>query len=178
MGKSLFLHVGTHKTGTTSLQIILTSKETELAERGVYIPRAGRSSMFSGHHNVAWQLNDDARFDPSLGDVRALQEEIAGAGQSTVILSSEDFEYLYCRPDRMNVLKSLADSLGYDAYVMVFFREWASYANSLYAELIRYGLTQSVEDFVDSIIQHGEYDERLGIVDEIVRTGIEVDDLI
>lgn len=113
--------------------------------------------MFSGHHNLAWQLNDDPRFEPSLGDVNALREEIASAGHSTVILSSEDFEYLYCRPERMSVVKSLADSLGYDAYVVVFFREWASYANSLYAELIKYGLTQSVEEFVDGIILQGEF---------------------
>ncbi|MHB1682023.1 MAG: hypothetical protein ACYCYO_04230 [Bacilli bacterium] len=100
-----------------------------------------------GHHNLAWELNDDERFDPSAGNIQAFREELANVFQPRVILSSEDFEYLYCREDRLGLLKSLADSLGRDDYAVVCFRDWAGYANSLYAELTKHGLTKSAESF-------------------------------
>lgn len=157
MGGELFLHIGTHKTGTTSLQIILANNEEKLASHGVYVPKTGRNSLLPGHHNLAWELNDDERFDPSAGNIQALREELSNVFQPRVILSSEDFEYLYCREDRLGLLKSLADSLGRDIYAVVCFRDWAGYANSLYAELAKHGLTKSVEYFVNEIVVSGEF---------------------
>lgn len=157
MNRVLFLHVGTHKTGTTSLQTILANNEGKLALHGVYLPKTGRGFELPGHHNLAWELNDDERFDSSAGNIQTFRDELSHVSESSVILSSEDFEYLYCRPDRLGILKSLADSLRYDIYTVVFFRDSASYANSLYAELTKHGLTQSVESFVNDIAVNGEF---------------------
>lgn len=157
MAKILILHIGTHKTGTTSLQTILSKYEEKLKSFGVYFPKTGRISEFSGQHNLAWELIGDERFDPSKGRIQDLYVELSDGVGSTVILSSEDFEYLYCRPDRLSVLKSLADSLGYELYAVVFFRDPTSYANSLYAELAKHRLTQSVGSFVDEIVETGEF---------------------
>lgn len=157
MSKVVFLHIGTHKTGTTSLQTFLARNELNLASYGAYFPKAGRITEFSGHHNLAWELNDDERFDPQNGGIRDLRDELSSTDWSTVILSSEDFEYLYCRPERLKVLKSLADLLEYELIAVGFFRDPASYANSLYAELAKHRLTQSIESFVDDIVTDGEF---------------------
>lgn len=157
MGRTLFLHVGTHKTGTTSLQAILANHEEKLGQYGAYLPKTGRDGLLPGHHNLAWELNDDERFDPAAGSLRDLCDELSQSPQPRAILSSEDFEYLNCRPDRLEMLRSCGDLLGYDIYVVVFFRDWVSYANSLYAELTKHNLTVGVEDFVQRIVEDGEF---------------------
>ena len=59
--KLLLLHVGTHKTATTSLQAALVASSGELASDGTLYPETGR--IHFGHHNIAWGLIGDERFD-------------------------------------------------------------------------------------------------------------------
>ncbi|QXD16183.1 hypothetical protein GQ464_004310 [Rhodocaloribacter litoris] len=58
--KKVFVHAGTHKTGSTSLQVFLAKTQVLLAEQGVLYPRSGRPDrkgvVSAGHHELAWSL--------------------------------------------------------------------------------------------------------------------------
>jgi hypothetical protein len=148
--KLLLLHVGTHKTATTSLQAALAASSGELASYGTLYPEAGRIN--SGHHNIAWGLIGDERFDPAAGYLDELAEEIRTRRPARVILSSEDFEYLNDREDRLVQLRGWARRLGYKPVVVIGLRDAASYVESLYSELVYHGLTQGFDEFARAVL--------------------------
>ena len=50
----IWLHIGVHKTGTTSIQTALARHRDLLRTHGVYVPKAGTVDRCSGHHAIAW----------------------------------------------------------------------------------------------------------------------------
>ena len=157
MRKKLFLHVGTHKTGTTALQNFLMVNKQLLREHGVLIPVSGCIGPHSGHHNIAWELNDDHRFQRDYGTLGDLCAEISESDCHTVVISSEDFEYLYSRPEALVALKRRLNDVGCQVEVIVFFREWGEYIISLYAELLKHGLDLSFRAFKKQILDTGVF---------------------
>lgn len=99
----VILHLGDHKTGTSSLQRLCAAGNTP---PGVLYPQAGRANG-AGHHNLAWAVGDDPRFKPNKGGWREVWAEIADAAPETVLISSEAFEFK--RPKR--VFAALSDGL-------------------------------------------------------------------
>lgn len=78
--KTVYLHIGTHRTGSTSIQRFLANGEEALADRGVIYPKTGRPdtewSNRYGHHLLHWSLV--GKNGVSSDQVwRDLQEEIA-----------------------------------------------------------------------------------------------------
>ncbi len=51
----LILHIGWHKTGSTTIQEALKSNEGLLTSEGFYYPLEGLIKC--AHHNLAWSLN-------------------------------------------------------------------------------------------------------------------------
>lgn len=152
-----FLHIGTHKTGTTSLQRALCADEELFWANGIHIPQAGRFGGSGGHHNIAWELNGDERFDPARGSFADVLAEIAQRRAPRVCLSSEDFEYLYARPDALETLAAGIRGIGYRPIVIVYLRPQAGYLESLYAELVRHGLSLSFDAFFAAVLATGEF---------------------
>jgi hypothetical protein len=94
-----YIHAGTHKTGTKSLQAMLGANAKVLREAGVFVPLAGRiDRAFGGHHNIAWELRHDPRFDARYGTLAALWREIEAANAPAVCISSEDLGLLHADP--------------------------------------------------------------------------------
>jgi hypothetical protein len=76
----LLIHAGIHRTGTTSLQRVLSRNRDALAAQGVAYPGEGPN-----HQPLAWEL---VRGQSGAREVLALVE---GAGAERVVLSGEDF---------------------------------------------------------------------------------------
>ena len=152
MSRICFLHAGTHKSGTTYLQSFLQSNEYTLAGAGLYVPIAGRVSP-SGHHNIAWELTGDTRYDPSHGTVSDLLAELSSVGASRACVSSEDFEYLYGNPQALKTFRARLNEIGYAVKVLFYLRPQAEYAESLYAEFVRHGFTLDFPEFLELFAQ-------------------------
>ena len=152
--KVVVLHIGTHKTGTKSLQSMLAENGTWFAEQGLYYPATGRLHD-GGHHNLAWELSNDPRFEPANGSFDDLVHELRHDEPPSVLLSSEDFESLYRRAEPLAGFRSALEELGYEVEVVVLLRDPADYVSSLYDELRRHGLEQTLDDFVVGIILNG-----------------------
>jgi hypothetical protein len=150
--RKCFLHIGTHKTGTTAIQLQLQKHARELEKRRFLYPRAGVPRRLAGHHNISWQLRGDRRFKPEHGTLDDLFLEI-GKSDKNIILSSEDFE---CATDVLGSFISRLERHGFSVEVIVYFRDQLSYCRSLYLELITLGYDQTFSDFLLEILEHGK----------------------
>ena len=159
------LHIGTHKTGSTSLQTMIARNPQWFGGQGLYYPTTGRGPG-DGHHNLAWELNGDERYDPAGGSTADLVVELEQVKARSVLLSSEDFEYLYRRPAKLTRLSHELEQLGYAIRVVIVVRQPSEYVESLYSELRKHGLVQSLDDFVartlvDGGVIFGKWDFRV-----------------
>jgi hypothetical protein len=155
--RTLFVHIGTHKTGTTSIQNFLRCHSTRLKECGVFVPTAGTLNLTSGHHNIAWEIRKDPRYNPRIDGIAELVEELKTSNESTAVISSEDFEYLVQYPIELKAFDDRVEAAGFSTKYIVYFRERDSYARSLYCELEVGGLVDNFDEFRQSI-------EKLGYV--------------
>jgi hypothetical protein len=110
------------------------------------------SQASAAHHNLAWELNNDARFEPVFGTFEQLIAEIDSLHPPLVCLSSEDFEYLHQRSDSLYRLRDCMLRAGYNVKIIVFLRPQADYSESLYAELTKHDLAISFPDFLKQIL--------------------------
>jgi hypothetical protein len=153
-----YLHIGTHKTGTTSIQAFLAANQDRLAQLGVLIPAAGRPSReFAGHHNVAWELRRDGRHDAALGGLNDVVRELRRSDAHTACLSSEDFELLYNVPEAIPRLREAIEDAGFTARVVVALRPQAGYCERVYAEIRKHGFPLRFDDFVDDVVRMGTF---------------------
>lgn len=90
----IFLHIGTHRTGSTSIQRFLASARDILARNGVLYPQTGRPdtdwSNQYGHHRLAYAAKTSDSFNHGLW--QSLVREIENFRGNKVIISSEEFE--------------------------------------------------------------------------------------
>lgn len=147
------LHIGTHKTATTSLQSMMAANAAHFAGRGLCYPSCCRSG--DGHHNLAWELNSDERYRSSAGSLADLARELRVRQADAVLLSSEDFEYLYRKPHRLLQLRETLEVLGYGVEVVVALRQPSDYVESLYCELRKHGLEGLLDDFAAEALAGG-----------------------
>jgi hypothetical protein len=87
MLERVVFHIGTHKTGTTAIQVSLAKAHDHLLARGTLYPRAGRRGP--GHAQLALQiLSTDAPPDEVPSHLGIL-EEVRTARPTTLVVSSE-----------------------------------------------------------------------------------------
>lgn len=154
---TLYLHIGTHKTGTTAIQGLLTTRSETFARGGVFVPRSGRVVEASGHHKIAWEISGDTRYRPEFGTLAELCDELQDSPHGTAIVSSEDFEYLYCDQAALRGLKAAFEGCGYRVEVLMFLREQAKMIGSLYQELLKHGLDMGRNAFARAMINGGGF---------------------
>lgn len=85
------LHIGTHKTATTTIQDMFAHNAKLLAAHGLIYPRIGRAT---GHHGLVMDWNKLPKIYELSGGSLANLHQIAqthGDGDHTVFLSSEEF---------------------------------------------------------------------------------------
>lgn len=147
----LILHLGLHKTGTTSIQKWCLSHRDQLLERGVLFPKAGlpddfqsiREGGFPGHQGLM-RPNADAWDD--------LRQEIAESGCERVIISCENM-LMPLRPDRDKQIAALGERLGEFASVriVVGVRRPDIWLDRFYREIVSNGHgagARSVDEFL------------------------------
>ena len=108
MCREVIIHIGLHKTGTTSIQGFAADHRQELAEAGICYPVAGSFPWYPAHHGIAWQARGDVRFDPAYGGIEEAIRELLESPAPVGLISSEDFSWLAGAP---LTLRSFRDRL-------------------------------------------------------------------
>ncbi len=153
--KHIFIHCGLHKTGSTSLQTVLSRKADLLLERGVLYPKTGRLlSIGGGHHNIAWEIARDRRFEVHNGKLAALLEEIDNFPGPT-ILSSEDFETLLGSRAGIDALLAAFAPAHAQVHFMIYLRNQITYCESNFIENLVQNIGEEYRRCTADILRHG-----------------------
>lgn len=149
--RRFFIHIGTHKTGTTHIQRALRSNKDRLADFGFIYPNAGIIPEHDGHHNIAWEVSADRRHDRKWGTVDQLLCEV-GLCNGNVIISSEDFSSALADPGNLDAFFSQLERQGFQVNVIVYLRSQVDYIKSLYVELLKHGFSTSFDLFLEHLL--------------------------
>lgn len=129
---NLLLHIGRHKSGTSSIQHWLMINKKALLKQGVLYPDAGRDGV--AHHLIARGLSRSSvrrhGVDPELYSYKEMIfEEASLFGCEGLILSSEAFQN--CNPKDVKEF-----FYGWNVRVCFYIRDPVSYISSAYAQKI------------------------------------------
>src|SRR4029077_11914507 len=125
-----YIHVGPHKTGTTSIQWFLKENRPELLKHGYFVPKS--EAKHGAHHSLARKLCGQelrANEQAAAADfARALEETPSEA----VIISSEDLEELLRHRDYATAFFTRIRELNLEPKLVLFPRNPPQQINSLY----------------------------------------------
>ena len=171
------LHVGTHKTGTTTIQNAIAERREELKEKKIYYPALDKKGK--SHNKLAHRLATCKN-----GDLIELRKILNGCVDSIknqndcLLLSAEEFSTRICFPDPYEKFDSsyfdnryiyleklweiVSDFEKVDTYIC--FRNHEEYAHSLYAtKLLRGQIKGSFQDFVKQCVPIFDYHSQLSV---------------
>jgi hypothetical protein len=156
MPRDLILHIGTSKTGSTSIQRVLSRQRAELARQGVYYPASpGREShvlltmaatanrhLYGSPDRPIWSgIGPDARL-ARFRDEFASEMAAIPAHCRKIVVSAEQFSMLLRDRQSLQNLHDLlrphADSIN----VVVYLRRQDQHFASLFSEMLRWGDAQ------------------------------------
>jgi hypothetical protein len=153
MTKKLILHIGTEKTGTTSIQDFLSENKAELESQGVFIPQSPCGSVSApNHRRLATACFNNGNTDDSFVDfnIKNLEEwriatfkeiksELVSSSISTHILSSEHFSSRLTSKSEISRLYDFLKEIYSEIKIVVYFRRQDEYAVSLYSTYLKSG---------------------------------------
>ena len=144
-----WLHIGTEKTGSTSIQNFLAQNRTALLARAWLYPE---TAGIRAHHSlVAYGLDDerldDTRRTAGVGDgfsldafrrqlIDSLNDEIAASAAATLVLSNERLATRLSRPTEIARLQALCGQLAQNTKIVVYIRNQADFLVSRYTNVI------------------------------------------
>lgn len=134
----LVLHIGTHKTATTTIQDTFYVNRDFLAQHGVVYPALGKHS---GHHGlltdwIALPLAYDLP-DGGIGTLRALAAQYVDS-DVTLLLSSEEFSRGGGAGGRVDMAALAGIFDGFESIMLIcFLREQWQFLQSVYLEISR-----------------------------------------
>jgi hypothetical protein len=161
--KTVYIHIGTFKTGTTSIQHFLKDNRKALERRGVYIP----STKILAHHTLPLSLIKKysnwrggwREFDGGPDEIwGTLVEEIEATDCEKVLVSSESFCDLVnenCRAKSEFFAEYLKKRLkAYDVKIICYLRSIEPYLRGVYQESIKItSATVSLADEIDILFR-------------------------
>jgi len=159
--KTVYLHIGTHKTGTTSIQRFLARADDALDRQGILYPETGRPETSCsdqyGHHKLYWSMVGKRGIS---GDQvwSELKEEVAQHPEHSIVLSAEGFSVIKERKVRQ-VLEYINVR---PLHVVVYIRHPVQLLKSAYKQRIKSGTYRNT--FVRFVRQMSHLCDYLGLV--------------
>lgn len=151
----IYVHIGTHKTGTTSIQLTLASNEKALRKQGYLYPQSGRpdrSEWRYGNHELAFSLV--GMHDTPLTVWNDFHREIQQSGFDHVIVSAEDFSLA----NRQQIRELSALLSDYRVSIILYLRDPIDFMKSHYAQRVRSsGYDLKFRDYVEENLWRVNY---------------------
>lgn len=150
----ILIHIGTHKTGSTSFQRLCARASDQLLDDGILYPESGRPNHLpNGHHILAWSMHQ-ARGYNDLEGWDAVTDEIQTSNVPKVVLSSEGF--VRCTVSEIQRIRSFFPDCTVQA--LVYLRAPFSYMVSLYkTHITGWSDTRSFRSFAADLLHRCDY---------------------
>ena len=150
--KKIFIHIGNHKTGTSSLQFFLSKKKNFLYKNKILYLIDKNST---NHHNISWQAIGHFYYNSKKQNITDLLEEISNKKNYNVLISSENFENLKFSKEFKNFIKQIKKT--HKLKIIWSIRNQFSYLVSLLTTLINKGAyINNFDILVSNILKRGK----------------------
>ncbi|MGB0370935.1 MAG: hypothetical protein ACPGN3_06240 [Opitutales bacterium] len=137
------VHIGLHKTGSTSIQAYLRDNEEHLKNQGYLYPTKKTKS----HNNIAFELNKSSRFDEGRESIKFLRRQISKNPEKRLILSAESFNSI-SKKSIERLIKHLPGEVTCIAYI----RPQDEFLESIYVQRLKTGRADlDFESFLQEI---------------------------
>lgn len=161
MTKTIFLHIGLPKTGTSLLQGVFMRSTDILAGFGIRYLQAG-TAVFDdfGHHVLVMAALGEAgrRIDPGKPPALiaeawdAARAEIDACPEPRIFVSSELCTFDLAAPeDIARMIAGLTDDGRHDIRIVLSLRDVVDFVNSAYSQRVRDGHAGPVTDFIANL---------------------------
>ncbi len=171
MNKTLYIHIGHYKTGTTALQVFFDQSERFLKQNGFQYPRTwyhnSKHSAFAfsilraaGVQKLMYNYDDPITPQDMWGE---LFDTIMRSKVPNTLISSEEFMRIGQFPDATSILQDIFEHRPDDLTIkaIAYLRDPASHLNSWYNQLIKMNFpVADLNAAVDGDIERIHYDYR------------------
>jgi hypothetical protein len=174
--KTLYLHFGTHKTGSTSIQTYLYRYREELKKIGFYYPSEG-SYFFMGEssqslfaHSIIGErpkyISKNLRWDKE-SCISDLKRDLDNSKSSNTIISSEHLSSIKTE-DSLAEIKSIFANYFDNIKIIIYLRRQDHYFESRYNQRVKTGLiTASFEEVLKEWLGNYNYNEYLEMLSNV-----------
>ena len=156
MTRTLYLHAGPLKTGSTSVQAFFHDNAAVFQRQGLYRPETGTEARGLYHLGL---INSFIRNHASVPQAAKLAAELEAHGlPEKVFLTAEMFAVRLGKRDYYNAIKAFARRLGYRLHVIVVIRPQAPLLNSLFTQAVKsWQPVTTVDAFLKTQGKSGRY---------------------
>lgn len=169
----IIVHIGLHKTGTTSIQFSLAENRGKLLDQGILYPRAAAVEA-GGHLNLVWEATQSWKFTAGAGGLAELIAEARSSDAEVVLISAESLSGYSKSQAPLEIIGTIQRELNADIEVVCTIRPQFVMLDSLYAQNASTGYTRkSFEDYATEVMNRqlldfefllGRWFERFGEV--------------
>ena len=147
-----YIHIGPHKTGTSSIQWFLQENRAELLKYGYFVPET--ATKHGAHHPIARMLCGQELPDHQRSVAAKFTRGLIETPCEAVVISSEALEGLLRNRDHAKIFFTLIRELNLEPKLVVFPRNQSQRINSSYSSGIKtFRLSGSFETFVQGVTQ-------------------------
>ncbi|GAB2885714.1 hypothetical protein ACCI51_00135 [Microbulbifer echini] len=129
----VYFHIGTHKTGTTSIQSLLHNNKDKLFENGILYPESG-STKTNAHHNLVYESVSSWKYKSAFGGWSELEREVSEKQCDKVVLSAENFSGYYKSSQVISDILFFCEKLNAKPVIVVTIRPQVEYIDSIYSQ--------------------------------------------
>ncbi|WP_262690264.1 hypothetical protein [Kordiimonas aestuarii] len=154
----IYLHIGMHKTGTTSIQAFARENVNLLRKYGVFWPVMLKENKVARQHSHLWRLVQYGQAEAALAVLGNAITDAEKQGCQSLLLSGEGFSNA-SEPEIATILDGLK---GHEIVVIVYFRNIYGYARSAFQQHLKYADRRTPARLLPLIIQRNlNYDALL-----------------
>jgi hypothetical protein len=144
--RTCYIHVGPHKTGTTSIQWFLQENRAELLKHGYFVPESG--NVHGGHHPIVRQLCGQEVPHHHRWVAAKFVEALADTLCEAVVISSEALEGFLRKGEYATAFFNRIKELNLKPKLVVFPRNPPQLINSRYVEVVKVSEDRTASAFV------------------------------
>jgi hypothetical protein len=130
-----YIHVGPHKTGTTSIQWFLQENRAELLKHGIFVPES--ETKHGAHHAIVEKLCGQELGEHREPSAAKAIHAIVETPCEAIVISSEALEGILRSGDHARIFFNRVRELNLEPKLILFPRNQSHWINSIYSSAVK-----------------------------------------